>query len=59
MGARATWRARRDDWDRADSENSRPKSKNPMPTGPCFIPGRRREAHRFPPAGLYIKEERL
>ena len=59
MGVRATGRARRDDWDRADSENSRPKRMNPMPAGPCFIPGRRREAKRFPLAGVNIKEETL
>ena len=55
IGTRTTWRTRRDDWDRADSENSRPKSMNPMPRGPCFIPGRRREANRFPPAGTRYK----
>ena len=30
-----------------------------MPAGPCFIPGKRREAQRFPPAGVDIKEEIL
>jgi hypothetical protein len=32
---------------------------NPMPAGPCFIPGKRREAQRFPLAGVYLKEEIL
>jgi transposase len=45
--------ARRDEEDRTDSENSRSQSKNPTPTGPCFIPGRRREANRFPPSGQH------